>query len=150
MTRDVAPSLGFLKPALIHSKFFPALQGINSKMSASDEFSAIYLTDTPKDIHDKIHKHAFSGGRDTTEEHRRLGARLEVDVSYLYLTFFLDDDKELQQIHDEYQSGVMLTGQVKTRLTEVLTAAVERHKRARALVTEDIVDAFMAVRKMNI
>lgn len=28
MTRDVAPRLGYLKPALIHSKFFPALQGI--------------------------------------------------------------------------------------------------------------------------
>ena len=26
MTRDVAPRLGFLKPSLIHSKFFPALQ----------------------------------------------------------------------------------------------------------------------------
>jgi tryptophanyl-tRNA synthetase len=25
MTRDVAPRLGYLKPALIHSKFFPAL-----------------------------------------------------------------------------------------------------------------------------
>ena len=43
MTRDVAHRLSgkdkkpFLKPALIHSKFFPALQGANSKMSASDE-----------------------------------------------------------------------------------------------------------------
>lgn len=27
MTRDVAPRLGFTKPALIHSKFFPPLQG---------------------------------------------------------------------------------------------------------------------------
>lgn len=27
MTRDIAPRLGWPKPALIHSKFFPALQG---------------------------------------------------------------------------------------------------------------------------
>ena len=31
MTRDVAPRLGFLKPALIHSCFFPALQGARYK-----------------------------------------------------------------------------------------------------------------------
>ena len=26
MTRDVAPRLGYLKPALLHSSFFPAMQ----------------------------------------------------------------------------------------------------------------------------
>ena len=42
MTRDVAPKLGFQKPALMHSKFFPALQGASTKMSASDENSSIF------------------------------------------------------------------------------------------------------------
>ena len=32
MTRDVAPRLGFKKPALIHSKFFPALQAPQSSV----------------------------------------------------------------------------------------------------------------------
>ena len=50
MTRDVAPRLGFLKPALLHSTFFPALQGAQTKMSASDANSSIFLTDTPKQI----------------------------------------------------------------------------------------------------
>ena len=54
MTRDVAPRLGFLKPALIHSVFFPALQGAKSKMSASDANSSIFLTDTPKQIKYKV------------------------------------------------------------------------------------------------
>eukprot|EP01097_Dermamoeba_algensis_P000087 TRINITY_DN1026_c0_g1_i3.p1 TRINITY_DN1026_c0_g1~~TRINITY_DN1026_c0_g1_i3.p1 ORF type:complete len:305 (-),score=72.33 TRINITY_DN1026_c0_g1_i3:472-1386(-) len=54
MTRDVAPRLGFPKPALIHSKFFPALQGQNTKMSASDPNSAIFLNDTPEIIRDKV------------------------------------------------------------------------------------------------
>ena len=51
----------------------PALQGANSKMSASDESSAIFCTDTPKQIKDKVNKYAFSGGQMTVEEHRRLG-----------------------------------------------------------------------------
>ena len=50
MTRDVAPSLKFRKPALIHSTFIPSLLGAKTKMSASDENSSIYLTDTPKQV----------------------------------------------------------------------------------------------------
>lgn len=54
MTRDVAPRLGFPKPALIHSTFFPALQGAKTKMSASETNSAVFLTDTPKQIKTKV------------------------------------------------------------------------------------------------
>ena len=54
MTRDIAPVLKCKKPALILSKFFPALQGAKSKMSASDPNSSIFLTDTPKQIKNKV------------------------------------------------------------------------------------------------
>uniref|UniRef100_A0A668AGP2 tryptophan--tRNA ligase n=1 Tax=Myripristis murdjan TaxID=586833 RepID=A0A668AGP2_9TELE len=54
MTRDVAPRIGYPKPALLHSTFFPALQGAQTKMSASDPNSSIFLTDTPKQIKDKV------------------------------------------------------------------------------------------------
>ncbi len=54
MTRDVAPRIGHLKPALIESKFFPALQGESGKMSASDTNSAIFVNDTPAQIKDKV------------------------------------------------------------------------------------------------
>ena len=54
MTRDVAPRLGFHKPALLHSSFFPALQGSHSKMSSSDPNSSIFLTDSPDDIKRKV------------------------------------------------------------------------------------------------
>ena len=54
MTRDVAPRLGFHKPALLHSSFFPSLQGPRSKMSSSDLTSSIFLTDTPEDIAFKV------------------------------------------------------------------------------------------------
>ena len=54
MTRDVAPRLGYPKPALLHSIFFPALQGTRSKMSASDPNSSIFLTDTDNKIRTKV------------------------------------------------------------------------------------------------
>ncbi|KAJ1415432.1 Aminoacyl-tRNA synthetase, class Ic [Sesbania bispinosa] len=103
-------------------------------MSASDPNSAIYVTDSAKDI--RI-RHAFSGGQDSIEKHRQLGANLEVDIPIKYLSFFLEDDAELEHLKKEYGSGRMLTGEVKQRLIQVLTELVERHRRARASVTEE-------------
>ena len=50
-------------------------------MSASDTTSSIYLTDTPKQIKTKINKYAFSGGKDTIEEHREKGGDTEVHTT---------------------------------------------------------------------
>ena len=98
LTRDVAQKLKYPKPSLIHSRFFPALQGPQTKMSASDANSSIFMTDTPNQIKNKINKHGFSGGRETEEEHRKYGGDTDVDVAYQYLSFFLDDDEELAKI----------------------------------------------------
>lgn len=148
MTRDVAPRLGYLKPALIHSKFFPALQGPKTKMSASDENSAVFLTDTPKAIRKKITHHAFSGGRDTAEEQRKYGANVDVDVSYQWLTYFLYDDKQLNDIRENYKTGRLLTKDVKETLISLLLDLVTRHQQAREQVTDQIIDAFMTPRKL--
>jgi tryptophanyl-tRNA synthetase len=43
----------------------------------------------------------------------------------------------------------MLTGEIKAELVGVLTEIVERHKAARAAVSDDVVDAFMTVRPMT-
>lgn len=98
MTRDIAQKLKYLKPACIHSKFFPSILGQNEKMSASNPNSAIFLTDTAKDIQKKITSYAFSGGGKTLEEHQANGADLAVDIPYQYLTFFLEDDDKLNEI----------------------------------------------------
>lgn len=67
-------------------------------MSASDPNSSIFMTDKAGQIKNKINKHGFSGGKETEEEHRRLGGDPDVDVSYQYLTFFLEDDEELETL----------------------------------------------------
>eukprot|EP00112_Aurelia_sp_Birch-Aquarium-sp1_P017793 Seg4168.2 transcript_id=Seg4168.2/GoldUCD/mRNA.D3Y31 product="Tryptophan-tRNA ligase cytoplasmic" protein_id=Seg4168.2/GoldUCD/D3Y31 len=148
MTRDVAPRLGYQKPALIHSTFFPALQGAKTKMSSSDPNSSIFLTDTPKQIKNKINKHAFSGGRDTIEEHRRLGADHTVDISYKYLTFFLEDDDKLKQFQEDYSSGKLLTGELKKELISVLQPLIAEHQERRKKVTDEVVKEFMTPRKL--
>lgn len=149
MTRDVAPRLGYPKPALIHSKFFPALQGSKSKMSSSEPTSSIFLTDKPKQIKDKINKHAFSGGRDTVDEHHKYGGNCNVDVSYQYLRFFLEDDEKLEKIRQDYTSGELLTGFLKKELIEVLQKLLAEHQERRAKVTDDVVKRYMTPRKLK-
>ncbi|XP_065340606.1 tryptophan--tRNA ligase, cytoplasmic [Cloeon dipterum] len=149
MTRDVAPRIGMPKPALMHSTFFPALQGAQTKMSASDENTAIYLDDSPKKIKTKINKYAFSGGCATVEEHREKGGNCDVDISYQYLTFFLEDDEKLAQIKQDYSSGAMLTGELKKELITLLTALVGEHQKRRAQVTPEVIRQFTEIRKLK-
>lgn len=149
MTRDVAPRLGFFKPSLLHALFVPALQGPQTKMSASESNSAIFLTDTPKQIKNKVNKHAFSGGQPTLEEHRELGGNCNVDISYQYLRFFLEDDERLEQIRSDYTSGKLLTGEIKKILIETLQPIIHEHQERRAKITEDKLKEFFAKRKLN-
>lgn len=145
LTRDVAVKLKYPKPALIHSRFFPALQGPQTKMSASDPNSSIFMNDTPNQIKNKINKHGFSGGRETEEEHRKYGGDTEVDVAYQYLSFFLDDDEELARIGEDYRAGHLLTGQLKARCIQVLQDFVKDFQARKAKVTDADVHAFMDV-----
>ena len=149
MTRDVAPRLGCKKPALIHSTFFPPLQGMGGKMSGSVANTCVYLTDTPKQVKDKINKHAFSGGQDTAEKQRELGANLAVDVSYEWMRYFLESDERYEQIGKDYSSGALLTGEVKKELIACLQEIVNEHQARRALVTEEDVKQFMTVRELE-
>eukprot|EP00923_Selenidium_pygospionis_P040150 GHVN01069495.1.p1 GENE.GHVN01069495.1~~GHVN01069495.1.p1 ORF type:complete len:258 (+),score=42.75 GHVN01069495.1:43-774(+) len=143
VTRDVAPRLGLVKPALIHSKFMPSLQGSRSKMSGSVIDSSIYVTDSPDQIKNKINKFAFSGGGATVEEHRAKGADLTVDVPYRYLSFFMDDDERFEQIGRDYGAGKLLTGEVKEILIDLLTRLIAEHQERRAKVTDEEVKHFM-------
>lgn len=137
------------KTALIHSKFLTALQGPGGKMSASDPTSAIFTSDSKKQIKDKINKYAFSGGRDTLEEHRRLGGNPDVDVPFQYLTYFLEDDEELARIERGYRAGEILTGELKKLCIDLLTEHIGAFQERREQVSEDDVEAFMRPRKLE-
>ncbi|KAF9521195.1 hypothetical protein BS47DRAFT_1335311 [Hydnum rufescens UP504] len=150
LTRDVAAKLKYSKPCLLHSKFFPALQGPQSKMSASDPNSSIFMTDTVNQIKNKINKHGFSGGRDTEEEHRKYGGNPDVDVAFQYLKFFEEDDEVLAKIEADYRSGALLTGELKAKCIKILQDLVRNFQERRAKISEDDISAFMdANRKID-
>ncbi|KAF5859120.1 hypothetical protein ETB97_003311, partial [Aspergillus alliaceus] len=53
----------------------------------------------------KINKYAFSGGQVSVVDHRSLGGNPDVDVSYIYLTYFEEDDAKLEEDYRGYKSG---------------------------------------------
>lgn len=142
--RDRAEKMKHKKPALIHMTFLPALQGPGSKMSASVNTSAIFLSDKPNEIKNKINKYAFSGGQTTLEEQKRLGGRADVDVPFQYLTFFLEDDEELERIRQAYESGAMMTGEMKQICIRHLQEFVADFQKQRSQVTDEIRRDFFA------
>jgi len=131
LTRDVLPKLGFYKPASIQCMFLPPLSGTSGKMSSSIA-DAIFTTDTPEEVKKKINKYAFSGGRDTLEEHRKLGGNPDVDVCFQYLRMLLeDDDKKLAKIYNDYKSGVLLSGELKKITIDKINAFLKEHQKKR-------------------
>jgi len=118
-------------------------------MSGSVATSSIYMTDSTQQVADKVKKYAFSGGRETKEEHQRLGGNLEVDVPYQYLSVFEFDDEKLKDVGEKFKSGKMLSGEIKQVLVDVLLPIIEKHKEERAKVTDEMVEEFMRVRPLE-
>jgi tryptophanyl-tRNA synthetase len=140
ISRDVLEKLGHKKPSIIHSKMMPALEGVEGKMSSSDPEKCILMTDTAAQVKKKINKHAFSGGQDTVEEHRKKGGDVSVDIACQWLKYFEDDDKKLEEIYDKYSKGKLLSGEVKKILIEKIQVFLAEHQGRRKDAEEKIED----------
>lgn len=137
LARDIAQRIKLTPMASTYHKFIPGLKG--GKMSSSDENSYIALTDSPKEVETKIKKYAFSGGRDTLEEHRAKGGNPDVDVSFQYLKFFFEeDDEKLKKIEKEYRSGNLLSGELKKIAVSKIAEFLKEHQARRDKVGKDV------------
>lgn len=150
LQRDFAEKMGYYKNVNIHSKFLTPLTGPEGKMSASNPSSAILLTDSASVVKNKINKYAFSGGQVTLEEHRKLGGNTEIDVSYQWLYYlFEEDDKKIAKIKKEYESGQMLSGEIKAILIGKITIFLEEHNRKKELARKNkLLEKYMHTGKL--
>jgi len=141
ISRDVAPKLGYYKPAQIHCSFLPGLV-VGGKMSSSNPNSAIYTTDTPEQIRDKVMK-AFTGQRETKELQRKYGGNPEVcSICQYYKYFFEQDDKKLEEIFEKERSGELLAGEHKEDLAERIVKFMVEHQKKREKA-RDTIDKFI-------
>lgn len=142
VTRDVAEKLGYYKPAAIHNIFLPSLEGPSGKMSASAEESAIFSVDTPEQVRKKV-MNAFTGGRETLEEQKKLGGSPDVCTVFQYYYFLFEpDDAKLQERREACMSGAILCGHCKKDLAERIVQYLTEHQKKREKARE-ILDQFL-------
>lgn len=138
IVRDVAPKLGYPKTAAIHCIFLPALTGPGKMSTSTGEHTTVFTTDDEKTVRKKIMKYAFSGGKDTIEEHRKSGGNPDVDVSYQWLTFLEEDDVKLKKIYDDYKSGSLLSGELKQILVDKINSFLKKHRQNKEKARQNI------------
>lgn len=132
LSRDLADrfekELGLTRPASTYHKMMMGLDGSN-KMSSSKPDTAIFLTDPPEEAIRKI-KRAFTGGRPTVEEQRRLGGIPEKCSIYeMYVYHLIMDEDELRDIYYRCVKGQLLCGEDKEMAAEKIARWLEEHQR---------------------
>lgn len=141
VARDIAESIGYYKPALLHCKMLPSLAG-SDKMSASLPNTSIFTVDKPKDIKKKI-GNAFTGGCVSVEEQRVKGGNPDICSVYQYLYYiFEDDDGKLEDRKKNCRSGELLCGHCKQYLTEKVVGFIEQHQ-ARREKAREVIEQYM-------
>jgi len=129
LARDMSKRVKNYKFTQISSTYHLFMPGLGGgKMSSSDPNSYVSLTDSMVDVERKIRKYAFSGGKDTLEEHKKHGGNPDVDVAFQYLKFLFEpNDKKLQKIHNDYKSGKLLTSKLKKILIKKIHSFLKKH-----------------------
>ncbi len=130
IARDVAPKLGYRKPAGIYSKFIPGL-GKGGKMSASIPETCIFLSDTEAEARSKI-KDAFTGGQPTIREQKEKGGDPGVCIVYNYLfSLFEEEDTKVAEICNLCRTGGIMCGECKRMLAEKVASFLRDHQKRR-------------------
>ena len=100
-------------------------------MSSSIPDTCIFSTDTPEDAKRKVLR-AFTGGRASIEEQKKLGADPDICSVFAYFTFlFEEDDEKLKELHRKCKKGEMMCGECKAVLGERIAKFLVNHQKER-------------------
>ena len=140
LTRDLATryhdEFGFIPPSSIYHRLEMALTG-GFKMSKRDASSGFTLDEDPRSAVKKVLA-AFTGGRATVEEQRRLGAEADKCPVYdLYRFHFAVDDEHVKRVYDEFTGGIRLCGECKQEAAALVKKYLEAHQKKRVSLLGD-------------
>jgi tryptophanyl-tRNA synthetase len=140
LTRDLAARFrdeyGFIPPSSVYHRLMLSLTG-NQKMSKRSEDSLLTLEDTQASATRKV-MNAFTGGRDTVEEQRRLGANADICPIYeLYSFHFAKDDEHAARVYHECTHGIRLCGGCKQEALGLVKGFLSEHHKKRDSMMND-------------
>jgi len=148
LTRDLANKFRrkfkFVPPSSTYHKILKGLDG-SPKMSKRNHMSYFTLNESPKSIGKKI-SNAFTGGRATVEEQKKLGGVPEICPIYeIEMYHFVEDDNDVMEVYKCCKCGSLLCGEHKARTKKIILKFVEDHQRKR----EKLVDKAREILGVN-
>jgi len=143
LSRDLASRYGsefkFVPPSAIYHRLELALTG-GYKMSKRVPESGFTLDDSSAEASKRV-RVAFTGGRNTVEEQRRLGGRPDIcPVFDLYRFHFATDDEHVRRVHYECEEGIRLCGDCKQEAIGLVKSFLEGHHKKRDSLMNDAKD----------
>lgn len=131
LTRDVIKrfkSKKFIPVSSLYHKYMPSLDG-SIKMSKSTKDSCIEIPEDTKSACKKI-KRALTGGRDTTDEQRKLGGMPEKCMIFeFYKQHLIENDAELKEVYGKCRDGSLLCGECKQIACRKITELMQRFEK---------------------
>lgn len=140
LSRDLAAKyhdeFGFMAPSAVYHRLMLSLSG-EQKMSKRTVSSSFTLDDPPAVATRRVMS-AFTGGRDTVEEQRRLGGRPDICPIYdLYRFHFGLNDEHVKRVRDECLAGTRLCGECKREAARLVKSFLEEHRKKRESLMSD-------------
>lgn len=134
LARDLADKFkdqfGFIRPSAIYHRLMLSLSG-EMKMSKRSSSSLLTLADTESEAAAKV-KQAFTGGRTTIEEQRRLGGEAwKCPVYDLYNFHFALSDEYSSEVYRECISGIRMCGECKEEASLLVNKFLKHHQEKR-------------------
>jgi tryptophanyl-tRNA synthetase len=126
MTRDVASKLGYPKPAQVHNRLLPGLvRGV--KMSSSEPETAIYTTDDPEVVEEKV-RGAYTSETNIENQGRQVrNARLCSIYQYYYF-LFEESDEGLKERLNSCNAGAFKCDECKAELADRVNLFLKKHQ----------------------
>ncbi len=150
LARDIANAykgdFGFVPPSAVYHKLMKSLDGA-TKMSKRSAASSFTLDEAPSSAAKKVMS-AFTGGRASVEEQRRLGGEAEKCPVYdQYLYHFALEDDYARRVYDECYRGTRMCGDCKKELAAIVKRYLEEHRRRRDALMKDAEELLKSSRK---
>ena len=148
LTRDLANKFrrkfNFIPPSSTYHKILKGLDG-SPKMSKRNPMSYFTLNEDPEVIGKKI-SCAFTGGRATVEEQKRLGGTPEICPIYeIEMYHFIEDDNVVKETFQCCKCGSLLCGEHKAKTKKIVMNFVANHQRKR----EKFIDEAREILQVN-
>ncbi len=147
LARKIAKRFGMIPPSEITVNFLQGLRDPEKKMSGSKPETAIFLSDTPKQVQEKINQ-AFTGCLDKLEDHKKYGAIPEICSVFQLLNYHHPNTEFVNNIHGKYKSGEMNASEIKKITTDFIIELLDIHQK-KVLASKNGIDRFILNKKLT-